>query len=681
MNPEVFVADRSGRLDRFDRLLLPTVEKALAHWGERGWYDPIVAAAQRLWDGITPDHLDGDAEFVATLTDTLKLTGDPEHATANQATLLTSWVSTFTANHAEHSRGKAAGHLAIRWLTRLDDKVRALHQEVEGQTVPFGTKFEVGGYHLRFPGDPVGPPDVWINCRCLAMSLDGTMTAAAAPEAPTEVPFHGIAAPTDTPSGDGRLLARTGFSHRDLPMPLNYQRGSSHGGDSGPAVTIGRIDSMGLNEDGQVVFGGVISTAFPEASEALQHLRLGSMNGVSVDVDSAKEEYQNLPSPDEFASEAEFVEAMQSVVQTFSSWRISGVTMCAIPAFAEAFISLDTEPEPTLTASGFTVNLVASAAVLPIEWFQDPNLSAPTPFTVMDDGRVFGHVATWGTCHVGIRDRCTTAPHSNTGYAYYRTGAVRTTAGDVPVGHITMSAGHADLRAGAQAAAAHYDNVATAVADVAAGEDIHGIWVAGALRPGVTDEQRHGLKAAALSGDWREIRGNLELVAALAVNVPGFPIPRLGLAASGADQTALVAAGVVTPTFQEVTMSNPIPAPAGKPPAAKAPPHPASPPAHDGDDAVNHAIAAIDDAIDAAVAAINPDDPAAAHLKAADTAIDALMQHLGIPDPDKDGPADDASPSAMAAAVESAVRAAFARRDRLARVRAQREQVLTKKDA
>jgi hypothetical protein len=32
------------------------------------------------------------------------------------------------------------------------------------------------------------------------------------------------------------------------------------------------------------------------------------------------------------------------------------------------------------------------------------------------------------------------------------------------------------------------------------------------------------VRAASLSGGWRQIDGNLELVAALAVNFPGFPI-------------------------------------------------------------------------------------------------------------------------------------------------------------
>lgn len=103
--------------------------------------------------------------------------------------------------------------------------------------------------------------------------------------------------------------------------------------------------------------------------------------------------------------------------------------------------------------------------------------------------------------------------------------------------------GHAGMRLSADEAAAFYDNVNTVVADVTAGEDAFGIWVSGVIRRHATREQVEALRASPLSGDWRQIDGSLELVAALAVNSGGFPIPRARVA-SGAP-LALVAAGVV----------------------------------------------------------------------------------------------------------------------------------------
>ncbi len=233
------------------------------------------------------------------------------------------------------------------------------------------------------------------------------------------------------------------------------------------------------------------------------------------------------------------------------------------------------EPEPEPEDQAAAVVAAAVPAAPPAGWFDDPELDGPTPLQVTDDGRVYGHLATWGTCHIGRDDVCLTPPNSEAAYAYFATGEVVAECGpcddgatlvSIPTGTITMGTGHAELAARPRQAMEHYDNTGAAVADVAAGEDAYGIWVAGALRPTATEDQVRALRGSSLSGDWRRIGGALELVAALAVNVPGFPIPRAVAASAGlADPTprprarhtdvgtlALVAAGTLTrevPTF------------------------------------------------------------------------------------------------------------------------------------
>jgi hypothetical protein len=220
------------------------------------------------------------------------------------------------------------------------------------------------------------------------------------------------------------------------------------------------------------------------------------------------------------------------------------------PTGAETDQFEENEMEPS-------VNLVASAADVThrSEFFENPNLVMPSPLVVSREGRVFGHLATWNECHIGIGDRCVTAPHSATDYAYFKTGSVLTDKGEVSVGHISLGGGHADANLGFKAASDHYDSTSAVTADVTCGEDEFGIWVSGQVRPGTTDEQIAAMRAAPLSGDWRKIGSNLELVAALSVNVPGFPIPRPALAASGQQMLSLTAAGVLEPSHDSTLAS------------------------------------------------------------------------------------------------------------------------------
>lgn len=95
----------------------------------------------------------------------------------NRATVIarTETIGALNAGRADAFRVVAADsddQLYTMWLATSDDRTRPDHREAEGQRVPVGTPFQVGGHELRFPGDPEGPANQTIQCRCVALLVD-----------------------------------------------------------------------------------------------------------------------------------------------------------------------------------------------------------------------------------------------------------------------------------------------------------------------------------------------------------------------------------------------------------------------------------------------------------------------------------------------------------------------------
>lgn len=361
--------------------------------------------------------------------------------------------------------------------------------------------------------------------------------------------------PEGIESGDGRSFTDNAIVIRDLPLPLMWQikTGEGHSG----SVVVGRIDHMERTADGIGNAHGVFDSG-PYGREAERLVRNGFLKGVSADLD----QFEATEATPENA-EGEDDEAISKKKLSINHARVMAATIVAKPAFQECIIYIpedysgnqeedmipsdgiyEESPDSfleaeALTASGFLASAIPTTP--PTEWFEKPALTKATPLTIDDTGRVYGHIAAWHVNHIGM-PRATRPPRSRSKYAYFHTGVVRTDSGkDVPVGQLTLAGGHASLNANAAQAAKHYDDTASAIADVHAGEDDYGIWVAGSLRPEATEQQIRALRASAPSGDWRPIGGSLELVAVCQVNVPGFPIARAMVA--GGAVMALVAAG------------------------------------------------------------------------------------------------------------------------------------------
>lgn len=390
-----------------------------------------------------------------------------------------------------------------------------------------------------------------------------------------------------TPTDDGRIFAPNAVTWRELPLSLGAMVDTPHADTVTASPVIGRIDRIW--REGSLIQAEGVFDASDAGANIARMVGDGTLRGVSVDIAIAKMEIAyrsdildengawkggDSPAEGDGPNMIDILFGEPEGELMFVVWEgvIGAVTICPFPAFADARIevasSLVASPNPmvwTLTQqAGFMVyrgtaaeqaSLVAAALTAaapvspPADWFANPELEELTALTVCDDGLLFGHAAAWDVCHIGIPGVCTTAPTSTSGYAYFHLKEVECEDGErVSCGTITLDTGHADRRLARADATRHYDNTGTAVADVVCGEDAFGIWFSGAIRPGVDEETLRTLRGAVLSGDWRNVNGHLEFVALLAVNVPGFPVPRTRAMVASGDEgptvLALVAAGI-----------------------------------------------------------------------------------------------------------------------------------------
>jgi hypothetical protein len=244
--------------------------------------------------------------------------------------------------------------------------------------------------------------------------------------------------------------------------------------------------------------------------------------------------------PDD-AEGSEIARCMTAEKVIYHSGRIRAADLVSIPAFVEARVYLDDEtavPEPTaddldseelVTASAYTITI---PDLPPADWFDEPK-EAPEigAITVTDDGRFFGYLAPKQVAHRGYRDKRVTVPTGNVDYGIWMNRATMVDDGTggyakIATGPITMDCGHAPMGPKGSARREHYDNACSVVATARVGENSRGVWISGALIPGVNADQVARMMACQLSGDWgphREKPGKRELAAALLVPVPGFP--------------------------------------------------------------------------------------------------------------------------------------------------------------
>jgi len=354
--------------------------------------------------------------------------------------------------------------------------------------------------------------------------------------------FTSVLAVIGEPTDDGRMFASDiKLAFRDFPLPLMWCRQSA--GGHYDAFTVGVIESAGVVGTEVIGKGYLLNT--PEADEAAVQIEHG-VTGPSVDLGDVEWELRDGATGQPVTEEQYWDNPDMELIQTVLSAKILAATLVATPAFGSTSIALGDSIEKGEDALVAAAAAITEDVVTPISYpaafFADPQFSGPTLPHITPEGRIQGHLAAFNVCHIGIQDACVIAPRSQTEYAWFHTAPpVKTDGGPVKVGRLTVGGGHAGPKLGVGATVAHYDNAGNCFALVHVGEDEHGIWFSGVPAPGATAEQIEAGLSAPLSGDWRNVGGNLELVAALAVNTPGFPIIASGATDENDAPLALVA--------------------------------------------------------------------------------------------------------------------------------------------
>jgi len=117
----------------------------------------IVAGVTRGWDeGLGQD---GTARILREMT--------PGLARQRSAVIARTEVHG-AANYGAIVAAKETGlEMGKTWIAVEDHRTRPDHADMNGTRVAMDDTFAFPGYDLAFPGDPNGPPEGVVNCRCV----------------------------------------------------------------------------------------------------------------------------------------------------------------------------------------------------------------------------------------------------------------------------------------------------------------------------------------------------------------------------------------------------------------------------------------------------------------------------------------------------------------------------------
>lgn len=120
--------------------------------------DQIAKAIAQVESGLD------NSTMIERITEQVRQTFEGIQASRIQTIVQTTVNSAFESGQKEAFR--VSGVQEKQWLSQRDGRVRESHDLVDGQQVALNQSFDLDGVELDFPGDPDGPPEEIINCRC-----------------------------------------------------------------------------------------------------------------------------------------------------------------------------------------------------------------------------------------------------------------------------------------------------------------------------------------------------------------------------------------------------------------------------------------------------------------------------------------------------------------------------------
>lgn len=417
------------------------------------------------------------------------------------------------------------------WMSLHDSKTRHSHMEADRQRVAIDSKFVVGAALLDYPHDPTGPPEEVINCRCWvvilnAAPLEPAVAASAARTGGITMGrrFEALLIPTGVVGrSQGWMLAsNVQLVDSALPLAMKWQKKADPGHDG--AYTVAVIETLELRDG--AVWGTGVMLDTPEAAEAALEAEK-KVSRPSIELVARSEVLADSGgNPVSMETAEQMFMDGAAIVSRIDVAEIVAATLVSVPEFRDAHMILGTEADAEHTQALVAAARTVEPDLYPAAFFQNPQLTEPTPIHVTAEGRVVGHLACWETMHTAYPDMARTPYRSYSGYAEFHQSPVKLDNGDrLQCGRLTVGGGHAPAGRGPIAARQHYDDVTTCWAYVRAGEDDLGIWVSGAIEFHAPEDMVKRALQTPHSGHWERVNGHPELLAGHAVNTPGFPIP------------------------------------------------------------------------------------------------------------------------------------------------------------